>query len=253
MDKIIISEIGSDFGMLYKDNGYVVVKNAISKKILTRLQNDLISLFSKHYPEVKDAPSLDAKIIELNTKNPSDLHKLQISATKLSSFYSVLAEIHDNLIKFFPPSVDLFFSSLGYVLGIPGSQRLAYDWHQDGTYHDGENKKSIHVWFPIFYSVSIDNGAMSLIENSHQLGLLDFKKTKFQVGGYTTNKVVHIEDILKAQRELVCEMDIGDCMFFSDELIHRSNINQTQQCRIAGVLKYSLTPTYDAHSGLVGV
>jgi len=253
MEKITISETGSNFGKHYEDNGYVAIKNIISQKSITRLQNDLISLFSKHFPEVKDAASLDAKVIDLNTNDPSHLHKLQISATKLSSFYSILAEMHDTLVGFFPSSVDIFFSSLGYVLGIPASQRLAYDWHQDGTYHDGENKKTIHLWFPIFYLASLENGAMSVIENSHELGLLDFQKTKLQNGGYTTNKVANTENILKNRRELVCEMDVGDCIFFSDELIHRSNINHTNQCRIAGVLKYSLFASYDTHSGLVGI
>ena len=183
MNKITISEAGSDFGKHYNNNGYVAIKNAISKKSLIRLQNDIISMFSKNYPEVKDASTLDARIIDLNSNNPSDLHKLQISATKLSSFYSILAEIQDTIVEFFPSSVDIYFSSLGYVLGVPGNQRLAYDWHQDGTYHDGENKKTIHLWFPIFYPASLKNGAMSLIENSHKLGILDFKKQNFKMAG----------------------------------------------------------------------
>ena len=253
MKNIIISEIGSDFGKLYKDNGYIVVKNAISKKSLVRLQNDLISLFAKHYPDVKDALSLDAKIIDINKTDTASLHKLQIAATKLSSFYSLAGQIHDYLVEISPPLSNLFFTGLGYVFGIPGSQRLAYDWHQDGTYHEGKNRTTIHVWFPIFYPVSIENGAMSLLENSHKLGLLDFEKFKFQNDGYTTNKVAGMEDILKTHRELFCGMDVGDCMFFCDALIHKSNNNRTQLCRMAGVMKYSLDPSYDVHSGLVGV
>ncbi len=253
MKNIIISEIESDLRKLYKENGYVAIKNAISKKSLERLQHDIISLFDKEYGNIKTAASLDKKIIDINDSDKASLHKLQIAATTLSSFYSIVAEVHDFLVQIIPPESDLFHNGLGFVFGIPGSQRLAYDWHQDGTYHGGNGKVTIHIWFPIFYPATIENGAMSLLENSHKLGLLNFENFKFQADGYTTHKISNTEELLKNHLELVCGMDFGDCLFFCDELIHKSNINKTQLCRMAGVMKYSLNPSFEVHSGLVGV
>jgi hypothetical protein len=43
-------------------------------------------------------------------------------------------------------------------------------------------------------------------------------------------------------------------LFFGDNLIHRSNINQSDICRIVGILKFSQVPNYlNNQSSLVGV
>jgi ectoine hydroxylase-related dioxygenase (phytanoyl-CoA dioxygenase family) len=253
MQKILISPQNSDVRNLYKNNGYVTVKDAISKKALGRLQTDLIALFNNKFGMVQSAEELDKTIIRLEKSNPAALYDMQIAATRLSSLYAISGEIYEFLVQIAPPQRDVFLNAVGFLYGIPASQRLSYDWHQDGTYHHSSANTTIHVWFPIFYPATFTNGAMSLLERSHNLGLLDFSKHKFEDNGYTTNRVADIENCVQNHQELICEMHTGDCMFFCDELIHKSNLNQTTRCRIAGVMKFSLDASHEVHSGLVGV
>jgi hypothetical protein len=40
--------------------------------------------------------------------------------------------------------------------------------------------------------------------------------------------------------------------FFNDEMAHKSNTNQRDLCRVAGVMKVSLNPRFEVHAHLVG-
>lgn len=254
MNNIIINKTKSNLKTFYENDGYVAIKNAISQKSLERFRKDFYELSIDGDCSQVDYSKIDKQIIELNKTDRSALHKLQIIASKLSSFHSLVWEIHKYLVQINQSKNHLFFKSLGFVLGVPESQRLAYDWHQDGTYHGKNNGESVtHVWFPIFYPTTIRNGTMSFLDKSHKLGLLDYENIKLETNGYTTHKVVGIESIVEKHEELYCELEPGDCVFFDDNIIHKSNINHTDLCRIVGVMKFSSNISDDVHSGLVGV
>ena len=252
MEKTKIMPINStndDIASLYIERGIIAIKEAISRKALSRLQKDLISLSGED-----NSYELDRKLIQMNSHSDySDLHNFQIAASKLISLSSIAADLYDYLCLISQCNNPLFLSGVGFVLGLPQNQRLAYDWHQDGTYHEDSTKSTIHVWFPIFYPVSKENGTMSIHENTHTLGLRNFEKVRAHDKGYTTNKVIDVDILVKDHAELYCAMNTGDCLFFCDEIIHKSNINLSNSCRITGVLKFSLSPSYDSHPGLVGV
>lgn len=254
MSNILVSDSESDLKELYEENGYVAIRNAISKTSLDRLRKDLITLVVGAHADYEDFSKVDRKLIQLNETDRPALHKLQIAATKLSSFYAIVSELHEYVAKVNPSEDHIFFKALGFVLGIPGSQRLAYDWHQDGTYH-GNNTGEIvtHVWFPVFYPAKKENGTMSFLDRSHKLGLLEFENIKLEKNGYTTHKVAEIDSLVASHDELFCELELGDCLFFCDDIIHKSNMNQTRLCRLAGVMKFTFNISHDVHSGLVGV
>ena len=238
----------SDF---YRSEGYVAVREVFQLSSLKKLQDDMKLLFRLQPWSAGENSDLDSKIVELNSTNPAQLHSYQIAATQLWSFYSLMSELDDVITRIAGQGTVYFHVGQGFVLGIPKGKRLAYDWHQDGTYHSA--RKTIHVWFPVFRDATQINGAMSFLEKSHELGIFEFEKTQFSSGGYTTNKVSAVDDLLKNRNELICELELGGCLFFSDEMMHKSNVNQTDLCRIAGVAKVSLDPSFDIHAGLVGV
>lgn len=254
MPNILVSDAKSDFKKLYEENGYIAIRDAISKASLDRLRKDLIGLIVGADTDYQDFSKVDQMLIQLNETNRPALHKLQIAATKLSSFYAIVSELHEFVEEMNSSEDHMFFKALGFVLGIPGSQRLAYDWHQDGTYH-GNNSGEIvtHVWFPVFYPARKENGTMSFLDKSHRLGLLAFENIKLEKDGYTTHKVAEIDSLVGSHDELFCELELGDCLFFCDDIIHKSNVNQTELCRVAGVMKFTFNVSHEVHSGLVGV
>jgi len=248
-----IQVLGKDDNLshFYRSEGYVAVREVFQLSSLTKLQDDMKLLFRLQPWSAEENFNFDSKIIELNSTNPTQLHSYQIAATQLWSFNSLMSELSYVITRIVGQGTVYFHVGQGFVLGIPKGKRLAYDWHQDGTYHSA--RKTIHVWFPVFRDATQVNGAMSFLEKSHELGILEFQKTQFSLGGYTTNKISTVDDLLKNHNELICELELGGSLFFSDEMMHKSNVNQTDLFRIAGVVKVSVDPSFDTHAGLVGV
>ena len=251
MKLITVLDKDDDLSNFYRSEGYVAVRDVFQLSSLKKLQDEMKSLFCLPPWNAEENSDIDSKIIELNSTNPTQLHSYQIAATQLWSFHSLMWELSDVVSRIIGPEKVYFHVGQGFVLGIPKGKRLAYDWHQDGTYHS--IRRTIHVWFPVFRNATQTNGAMSFLEKSHELGILEFEKTQFDAGGYTTNRISGIDDLATNQNELTCELDLGGCLFFSDEMMHKSNVNQTDLCRIAGVAKISLDPPFEVHAGLVGV
>ncbi len=251
MKAIKILDKNDDLGGFYRSEGYVAVRDVFQLLSLKKLQDDMKALLCLSPWNSNQNTSVDEKIIELNSSNPSALYSYQIAATQLWSFNSLMSELNKVVSNIAGPGSIYFHVGQGFVLGIPKGKRLSYDWHQDGTYHS--TRRTVHVWFPVFRDATQSNGAMSFLEKSHELGILDFEKTKFASGGYSTNRISGIDALLENQNELICELKLGGCLFFSDEMMHKSNVNETDLCRIAGVVKISLDPSFEIHAGLVGV
>jgi ectoine hydroxylase-related dioxygenase (phytanoyl-CoA dioxygenase family) len=132
---------------------------------------------------------------------------MQIAATRLSGLCVISGEIYEYLVQIAPPHKDVFLNAIGFLYGIPASRHLSYDWHQDDTYHQSSANNTIYVWFAIFYSATFANGALSLLEGSHKLGLLNFSNHKFEDNGYTVNRIATIEGSARNHQELICEID----------------------------------------------
>jgi ectoine hydroxylase-related dioxygenase (phytanoyl-CoA dioxygenase family) len=239
---------------LFKSKGYVVAKEALSQSSLDRLRSDLNNLIDLFDHSLDKGCSLDQKLIALNRHNQKALYHFQVHASKLASLSALSSDTHTLLSNLSEqPQHCLFLEGMGYVLGIPHSDRLSYGWHQDGTYHQQLSGNSVHVWFPIFSPVTLNNGAMSFLSGSNELGVLPYLKSKPHPDGYTTNLVSGIDEFVNQYDEVICDLNVGDCVFFDDMLIHRSNPNKTERCRVAGVFKYSFALNFQTAIPIVGV
>jgi ectoine hydroxylase-related dioxygenase (phytanoyl-CoA dioxygenase family) len=251
--EIILKEEAINF--FYNEHGYLALKNIISRGSITQLQNEISQFFTNEtLKENILMDSIDSQIISLNGQNPKRLHEVQTAASRLASFHLIAGEIYQHIPRITGNNNPVFLNQVGFLLGMPNNLRLSYDWHQDGTYHDEGSFSVIHVWFPIFNSSSLFNGAMSLLDGSHKEDLLDYSKLKHSSAGYTSNRPKVINEKISKYEERCCSLELGDCLFFCDNLIHRSNLNQSDKCRIIGILKFSQIPNYLVNqSALVGV
>lgn len=253
IEKISKENASSNF---YYKHGYVAIKNLIPLDSINRLKSDLNSFFTSECIEEKNISmeSIDSQIISLNSHSTKRLHEIQIAASRLASFHLIAGEVYQYIPTITGNNNTVFLNAVGFLLGIPGNLRLSYDWHQDGTYHGDGSASVIHIWFPIFNPSSLFNGAMSLLDGSNKETILEYSKTKHSNTGYTSNKPLDVDEKISKYEELCCSLELGDCLFFCDNLIHKSNLNQSDKCRIIGVLKFSQVPNYlNNQSGLVGV
>ena len=253
MNKVQINSVKSDYQEIFERDGYVALQAVLSEVKLLRLRKDLQLIIDKHDHLLSKEDSLDKKIINLNKTNKKSLYNFQIEASKLVSLYALADDLLNIVEKFSYYDNKPLLEGVGYVLGIPDSNRLSYGWHQDGTYQEKMTGTRLHVWFPIFNDATLKNGCMTFLEGSHNLGVLGFKKIKYENMGYTTNSVENIDTIIEQHRHIACELSVGDCVIFNDSLIHRSNKNLTQFCRVAAVFKIRFTDNLEKHLSLVGI
>lgn len=248
--KTTLSESGSWYN-LFHHQGFVAVSSALTHDSLQLLREDLQRLLDNSYPQRADM-SFDERLIALEATHKEKLHTFQIEASKLSSLIAICSQLKLLLCRLKPGAL-FYLEGMGYVLGLPNNERLSYGWHQDGSYHVNQLGSRIHVWFPVFRTAHFHNGAMSFLKGPSNLCLHDFEFRKAQKDGYTTNQIRDIDCILRYSDEVVCDLDVGDCVFFSDTLVHKSNLNKSNKCRLAAVFKFGTAPNSVDHIEIVGV
>jgi phytanoyl-CoA hydroxylase len=117
-----------------------------------------------------------------------------------------------------------------------GAQRFATPWHIDKFYWRNTRAK-LSVWIALD-KCSAENGALKVIRGSH-------KKTwtpKNADTSQTNNEFSNVIDGAQwaPEEEVVCEVEKGSAIFFSDALVHGSCTNT------AGLDRYAIISTYHA-------
>ena len=76
---------------------------------------------------------------------------------------------------------------------------------------------------------------MSLLPGTHHYGNLAYAKSRAAKDSYTDLVPSGIEEITKKVPELHCYLELGDCVIFHKDTIHKSNYNGSTLCRPVGV------------------
>ncbi|MBI1375434.1 MAG: phytanoyl-CoA dioxygenase family protein [Phycisphaera sp.] len=124
----------------------------------------------------------------------------------------------------------------------------AWTWHQDYGYWYQNG-----VIWPNLVSVSIavdpatkENGCMQVIPRSHDIGRIEHVLSGDQAGA----DMERVNAILERLPLVYCEMEPGDAMFFHSNLLHRSDMNRSDNPRWSMICCYnakSNDPYKDAH------
>lgn len=220
----------------YKDHGFKIIKNAINIKLINRLQEEIDFCFKS---EIKNFSNISDTIIELDKKNKSLLYEIVLNSSKLQIFNEISNEIqpyYKELAETDKPIIEL---SSGYLIGIPFSNRVTYDFHQESNYWTNYNYDVVTAHYAISNLLNYDNGSMSVLVGSHKLKTLDFKDPIIKPQHTKSLVPVDIEKHKVSFEEITFELEKGDCAFFHKDLIHRSNMNKTDAVRFAGIIRYA--------------
>ena len=219
----------------YERNGFVILKNFITKKEINDFEKKLFLIYSNNLK------------VEVNRKN---VHKVIISKEK-NEFYDQLYLCYKKYIasqpykdiqkKFSLFSRKIFktnykYLNSGMAIGIMSSKRTAYDWHQEQSYYNIKN--TIHFQFPIISPATKINGTMSVLKSSHNLG--EIKKTKnikLTKKSINTFKPTNINSIKKNFKEIFITMKLGDVCMFSENIIHRTNKSYSKKLRLVPIIR----------------
>ncbi len=179
--------------------------------------------------------SISESIINMNSSNKPllhELHKLTCNLLSLNRSFQQVLELANNLLGCTIP----FIRSSGYLLGIPKDNRLVYDFHQESNYMK-DFKQICNIHFPIMGKADLNNGTMSVLEKSHKLGNLNYTESRVSNDSYTNYVPMNIQELTGEFEEVHLELNLGDCIFFHGDLIHKSNFNGSNLCRLAGIVR----------------
>jgi len=219
----------------FNKNGYVSIKSLFDKddiKLIAKSIEDTLKYICNN--------NLDyhINIIELNKSNKELLYKFNLIANGLVTNLIVCKDINKviDVLNDFKPFIggSNGASMGGIMLGLPNDKRLAYNFHQESSYMRGAGR-IYNVHFPIFVPSNVDNGTMSLLEGSHIEGQLPFLKSRLSEDSYTDLIPENIELHQNKYPEVFAELELGDCIIFDEFTIHKSNFNNTDQCRTVSV------------------
>jgi len=113
----------------------------------------------------------------------------------------------------------------------------AWEWHQDYGYWYNNG-----CLFPYMGSCLIavdratkENGCLQVIRGSHDMGRIEHGKTGEQTGA----DIERVEEALKRMELVHCEMEPGDALFFHGNLLHRSEMNRSDDPRWSLICCYN--------------
>lgn len=114
----------------------------------------------------------------------------------------------------------------------------AWAWHQDYGYWYQNG-----LLFPDLLSVMIavdkatrENGCLQVIKGSHKMGRVNHILSGDQAGA----DMERVDEALKKQEKIYCEMEPGDALFFHSNLLHASDANKSENPRWSMICAYNL-------------
>ncbi|XP_049877604.1 phytanoyl-CoA dioxygenase, peroxisomal-like [Pectinophora gossypiella] len=208
----------------YNDNGYIVVKNVISEKELSRLSEEYDKLFARKNQEKMESSWVGS---DENDRKSDSTHTVK-GIHNLQYHHAVFGKVLYN---------DALLDAVQDVMGTenivlhhtkahlkPPEKGAAYPMHQDYHYFPYE-KDSMVAAFIHLDAASPENGGLFVFPGSHKLGPLEDVGAKEGNFHYVDQKKYPLE---KATPVIA---DRGDVVIFSYLLVHGSSPNCSTRTR----------------------
>jgi len=223
----------------FSENGYVIIKNFLSTKEASEFENTLYKTYTSQLKTIVDKENIHSIIQDYERRGYYD--KLYMAYKKFG-ISSTFKKFSRKLVKL----TSIIFNNksksinCGLVIGINGSKRTNYEWHQEKPYYP--KISTVHYQFPLLnFFTSKKNGTMSVLKGSNKLGFIrevtNKKLSKKSINSYVPKD---IKKIKKNLPEKFINMHLKDIVLFDENLIHKSNENRTKKVRFAGVVRLKL-------------
>jgi ectoine hydroxylase-related dioxygenase (phytanoyl-CoA dioxygenase family) len=218
-------KINSDF----QKNGWVNIKNKISKISIKKLEKEFNEISNRFC-----GYNFEAAIKKFNKENKDKLYELCTTVEKSTS-HIMLMNKFVNILKKITPKKNPSISLGQFVLpGPPNDKRLIYNFHQESNYYK-KYKKTIHFHFPIFNNANLKNGAMSALSKTHKLDRIQENDIQKKRKGFLSIIPKNINKLTKDFEHVIFDIKVGELLIFDGNLIHKSNPNLSNNCRVIGI------------------
>ncbi len=202
----------------YKENGYLVVENLVSKSDIERLKKDMLLICRGKYPCKEIKPLPDAMTDDEVLRNFLCIHQChRVSPFMLEmAKHPGMAEIMSRIIA---PDVKCMQSML--FVKPPNFQGQA--WHQDELYIPTRDRSLCGGWIAID-DATIQNGCLWVVPGSHKTGYLYPQRPHTNPDEFDFAPESYGFD---ESKEVPVEVKAGTVVYFNGYLLHRSKKNRS--------------------------
>ncbi|HEY4195473.1 MAG TPA: phytanoyl-CoA dioxygenase family protein [Mucilaginibacter sp.] len=198
----------------YLDQGYVIVKNFCSKAEIDKL-----------YSTALDDDAMRKNALDLNDQSGKKT-RLSLWFTPGNDVFGYLTR-SEKMVTSVAQLLDSdapvchFHSKLMQKEPKVGG---AWEWHQDYGYWYKNQFMFPDQLMSVMVALTAankENGCLQVIKGSHKLGRVNHGFSGEQVGADMTM----VDNALKTMELVYCELEPGDALLFSSNLLHRSEAN----------------------------
>ncbi len=223
----------------YDKNGFVLIKNLLSKSNIKKIQKTILSRsklyvnLGKNYKSFYDK-NFHSELIKLKKRNPKKFGSLYDSIQKSFQLYSIILE--KKLTNYVCQlsklkKENLSFNGENIRIDIPNDRLHHLDWHQDRSYYfqNRDGDRGLVCWIPLI-NLKKKNGPLRICIASQKDGFVEdykkFRKTK----KYSFQRKIELKKKYKIFSQTLNE---GDVIFMNKNTIHASGINTSQFIRFS--------------------
>ncbi|MBN4049741.1 phytanoyl-CoA dioxygenase family protein [Bacteroidales bacterium AH-315-N07] len=218
--------IHDELSIFYKENGFLVLKDLFSQDELTETLNDIYKLFETRF---KDLDNKTLNRIELINNYYNAEKEIWSQCEKhmwdLLSILRLASKIEvTNALKKIGLKSPMILTRPEVRTDMPDDRQYMQPWHQDWRYSK-TSLNAITIWIPL-HDVRKENGTIDVIPKSHLFGLLKEKEIP------NPRRFVISDERISGLPFETMELNHGDCVIFSQFIVHRSGNNTSGKPRI---------------------
>lgn len=233
----------------FEDRGYIIVKGAIEEQYFQDIERSFLAFLRKYSSErfagftagnlMEDQNFHDA-YLDLKKKSPRlagavyDSIQCAYPLIKLSISPSIVAAISELAGV---PTTEISNFNHGLRMDIPRDEKNLSPWHQDTFNDEGyhDYKAGITAWMPL-HTVDSHNGSLWVCPQSHQERVA--RKVKERPDPTASLEYFFPNDYLNKFERISVEMNRGDLLLLSMNLVHSSGENQSSRVRFTVQTRY---------------
>lgn len=219
----------------FEADGYLILRQVFPLALLADLADGMAGVLARQGPSASGG-SLESLLMEREADNHSLVYQASVSQGSAAAAYRLLggSRVFEDCAEALRCRVsDLHLQPLYLLTQMPQDQRFDYAWHQDGPFH-AWSKDLASLWFPVNRRSSAETGTMSILPGTHRQGIRQ-ASTYLRDGNFRQIEVLPTDEELS--RAIALELEPGDCVFFSGNLLHKSIPNPGAHPRVTGVMR----------------
>lgn len=214
-------EITAEQADFYRENGYLVVENALSMTEVEELRQETISICRGERGELRRGPVFSAD--ETDDEVIQKYLCIHFPHKVSSVMYDYLAHpaIVDVLTRVVSPNVKCMQS----MLFIKSSGKPGQAWHQDEDFIPTRDRSLVGAWMALD-DATVENGCLWVIPGSHKHGVLWPQEHQNDERFDCTDESYGFP--YQESDSIPVEVKAGAIVFFNGYLLHRSFENRAQ-------------------------